>query len=45
MTDQSSRTVGRRSVLQSALAVSAATFAFPMPDLASFRRLLGATWA
>jgi membrane dipeptidase len=39
MTDQTSRTVGRRSVLKSALAVSATTFGFPMLNLGSFQAL------
>jgi membrane dipeptidase len=37
MTGQTSRTMGRRSLLQSALAVSATTVGFPMLNLGSFQ--------
>jgi membrane dipeptidase len=37
MTDQTGRIMGRRSVLKSALAVSAATLGFPMLNFGSFR--------
>lgn len=37
MTDQTGRIVGRRSLLKSALAVTAASFGFPMLNLGSFR--------
>jgi membrane dipeptidase len=39
MTDQISRTVGRRSLLKSALAVSATTFGAPMLNFGSFQAL------
>ena len=37
MTGQTSRTIGRRSLLKSALAVSATTVGFPMLNFGSFR--------
>jgi membrane dipeptidase len=41
MTGQTSRTLGRRRVLQAALAVSATTLGFPMLNFGSFRAVAG----